>query len=34
MSEILPLTIPQKNDWNEIRTKQPDPDIYELLDMQ
>jgi ParB-like chromosome segregation protein Spo0J len=34
LGEILPLTIPQKPDWNEIRTKQPDLDIYDkLLDL-
>lgn len=31
LSEILPLAIPQKPDWNEIHTKQPDLDIYDKL---
>lgn len=29
LEEILPLTIPQKPDWNEIRTSQPDLSIYD-----
>ena len=31
LGEILPLTIPQKPEWNELRTKQPDLDIYDKL---
>lgn len=31
LKEILPLTIPQKPDWNEITTSQPDLGIYDKL---
>jgi len=31
LGEILPLTIPQKPEWNELRTKEPDLSIYDKL---
>ena len=31
LGEILPLTIPQRPEWNEISTKQPDLSIYDKL---
>lgn len=31
LGEILPLTIPQKPEWDELRTKEPDLSIYDKL---
>jgi hypothetical protein len=31
LGEILPLMIPQKPEWNELRTKEPDLSIYDKL---